>query len=67
MPFKVSVCLLVLNILQPVELINLYRSTPLINYIRPGDAEEAVVCELPFLAEVKANLLIGGFSPRAPG
>lgn len=38
------------NSFQPVELVNLYRSMPDINYIRPADAEEAVVSHGPILS-----------------
>lgn len=38
--------------LQPVELCNLYRSIPLLLYIRPADAEEAVVCACYFTRHI---------------
>ncbi|KAI4209355.1 MAG: hypothetical protein LQ351_007718 [Letrouitia transgressa] len=43
---------------QPVELVNLYRSTPGINYIRPGDAEEAVGAWMAAL-DFKGPTIIG--------
>ncbi|KAI9695468.1 MAG: hypothetical protein M1836_006456 [Candelina mexicana] len=43
---------------QPVECINLYRSTPGINHIRPGDAEEAVGAWISAL-DFKGPTIIG--------
>lgn len=38
--------------MQPVEMANLFRSTPSLLHIRPGDAEEAVVRLHPALSHV---------------